>query len=251
MFWTKNIIAAFSFTGTIDALAMTIYEFDASTLQTVGTPFEGHTDTVTGLALSFDEALLASASFDDTIRLWDCESRQLLASFDVQKITALLLSPDSRQLAYKSYASDDHEICICDTPPDVLTQATGRRRPLISTVPVSSRPLPTIDPQQPVFVRLRKFLSFSSHTNAVHPIRNDQPRDPLDFSATLPLPRPLLGHTSTQGRPNINSGENSQPERPHLSFDDCFCRKRIRSLLSGSQLEVPRAGPCIASSWVK
>ncbi|KAG2758287.1 hypothetical protein P692DRAFT_2017782 [Suillus brevipes Sb2] len=30
------------------------------------------------------------------------------------------------------------------------------------------------------------------------------------FSATLPLPRPLSGHTSTQGRLHMNSGENSR-----------------------------------------
>ncbi|KAG2743297.1 hypothetical protein P692DRAFT_20707282, partial [Suillus brevipes Sb2] len=77
----------------------TIYEFDASTLETVGTPFEGHTDLVRGLALSFDGALLASSSRDDTIKFWAFESRQLLASFDVQHPSNLILSPDSRKLA--------------------------------------------------------------------------------------------------------------------------------------------------------
>jgi WD40 repeat protein len=55
IFWTnnnKNILAAFTFTKN-DA-AKTIYELDASTLETVGTPFEGHTKHVRGLALSFD-----------------------------------------------------------------------------------------------------------------------------------------------------------------------------------------------------
>ncbi|KAG2335402.1 WD40 repeat-like protein, partial [Suillus weaverae] len=47
----------------------TIREFDASTLETVGVPFEGHTSTVSGLALSSDCALLASASWD-VIKLW-------------------------------------------------------------------------------------------------------------------------------------------------------------------------------------
>ncbi|KIK34814.1 hypothetical protein CY34DRAFT_47852, partial [Suillus luteus UH-Slu-Lm8-n1] len=77
----------------------TIYEFDASTLETVGTPFKGHTGRVTGLALSFDGALLASSSRDDTIKLWAVESRQLLASFHVQNPWLLILSPDSRKLA--------------------------------------------------------------------------------------------------------------------------------------------------------
>jgi WD40 repeat protein len=127
VFWTndnKNIIAAFSFT---DVPAKTIYEFDASTLETVGTPFQGHTDLVTGLALSFRGALLASASNDNTIKLWDCESRQLLASFDVQNPRILVLSPNSRQLAYTVDTEDhDYKIYICDTPPEVLAQARVR-----------------------------------------------------------------------------------------------------------------------------
>lgn len=116
VFWTNNnksIVAAFTFT---DDHAKTIYEFDASTLKTVGSPFEGHTKLITGLALSFDGALLASAARDDTIKLWAFESRQLLASFDVQNPFALVLSPDARQLAYTTFSA----IVVCNTPPDIL-----------------------------------------------------------------------------------------------------------------------------------
>jgi WD40 repeat protein len=126
VFWTKNnknIIAAFSFTKDDHK---TIYEFDASTLETVGTPFKGHTDRVTGLVLSFDDALLASTSLDNTIKLWAFESRQLLASFHVQDIFRFVVSPDSRQLAYTTYTRDDNSIYICDTPPNVLAQARVR-----------------------------------------------------------------------------------------------------------------------------
>jgi WD40 repeat protein len=133
VFWTnKNttIIAALSFTSTTSDDITTIYEFDGSTLETVGTPFKGHTDRVTGLALSFDDALLASASWHDhTIKLWAFESRQLLASFDVQNIYRLVLSPDSRQLAYTVNTESDHKICICDTPPKFLAQARVRILP--------------------------------------------------------------------------------------------------------------------------
>jgi WD40 repeat protein len=127
VFWTNNnktIIAAFRFTE--DDPASTIYEFDALTLETVGTPFEGHTSIVRGLALSFDGALLASTSKDNTIKLWAFESRQLLASFDVQNLLRLILSPDSCQLAYTIITEGDYKICICDTPPDVLAQARVR-----------------------------------------------------------------------------------------------------------------------------
>ncbi|KIK33054.1 hypothetical protein CY34DRAFT_38563, partial [Suillus luteus UH-Slu-Lm8-n1] len=37
---------------------------------TVGTPFKGHTSFITGLTLSFNQTLLASASWDNTIKLW-------------------------------------------------------------------------------------------------------------------------------------------------------------------------------------
>jgi WD40 repeat protein len=143
IYWTnknKNILAAFSFTKDINH-TKTIYEFDASTLEIVGTPFKGHTDDVSGLALSSDGALLASSSEDNTIRLWAVESRQLLASFDVQNPRTLILSPDSRKLAYMTYTKvpspayladlEDNWICICDIPPDILTLAQARvRNPL-------------------------------------------------------------------------------------------------------------------------
>ncbi|KAG1859348.1 hypothetical protein DFJ58DRAFT_288372 [Suillus subalutaceus] len=132
VFWTnknKTIIVAFqiNFTADLDRYdhTKTIYEFDAVTLETVGAPFEGHAKYIGGLALSFDGALLASASYgDNTIKLWAFESRQLLASFDVQNTSRLIFSPDSRQLAYTIRINDDdHKIYICDTPPDILAQA--------------------------------------------------------------------------------------------------------------------------------
>jgi WD40 repeat protein len=138
IFWTnknKTIIAAFEFNFTADSdlndFPKTIYEFDAITLDTVGAPFEGHTNTIVGLALSVDGALLASASYhDETIKLWAFESRQVLASFDVQNVIRLIFSPDSRQLGYVINTEDDwdhvHKICICDTPPNVLAQARVR-----------------------------------------------------------------------------------------------------------------------------
>ncbi|KAG1870955.1 hypothetical protein C8R48DRAFT_65800 [Suillus tomentosus] len=124
MFWTnnnKNILAAFSFKGDY---ARTIYQFDALTLGTVGTPFEGHTRVITGLDLSFDHTLLASAAKDDTIKLWAFQSRQLLASFDIQKPYTLVFSPISYQLTYTTWSNGDTKIYICDTPSDVLAQAS-------------------------------------------------------------------------------------------------------------------------------
>ncbi|KIK32980.1 hypothetical protein CY34DRAFT_813935 [Suillus luteus UH-Slu-Lm8-n1] len=220
IFWTnknKTVITAFEFTTDSKSIKpdkddassgpKMIYEFDASTLETVGAPFEGH-KRVTGLALSFANVILASASRDDTIKIWAFESRQLLTSFDIKNVYRLVLSPDSRKIAYTIFAKNDHKICICDTPPDILAQArniarkklnlnhllhshatrplAGPRRPPILAIPIVPRPPPTNDSQQPALSRFSKLLRFP-RANAV-PVRHIQPRDPLDFPATLPLP---------------------------------------------------------------
>jgi len=121
VFWTakdRSIVAAFSFGDDFEE-HRTICEFDASTLETVGAPFE-HAQTITGLALSFDCVLLASASQDNTIKLWAFESRQLLVSFDVHKPRILILSPNSRQLAYTTY--HQFKIHVCDISPDIIAR---------------------------------------------------------------------------------------------------------------------------------
>ncbi|OAX31254.1 hypothetical protein K503DRAFT_860825 [Rhizopogon vinicolor AM-OR11-026] len=66
----KTIVAAFTFKlDDNKEPTNTIYEFDASTLDTVGARFEAHTKVVTALALSYHCALLASVSADLTINL--------------------------------------------------------------------------------------------------------------------------------------------------------------------------------------
>ncbi|KAG2065489.1 WD40 repeat-like protein [Suillus decipiens] len=235
IFWTnrnKTIVAVFKFSSD-SYRGETIYEFDASTLETVGAPFEAHANTIKGLALSFDGTLLASASQDNTIKFWTFESRQLLASFDVQNPRCLILSPDSRQLVYSTHTEDGCNICICDIPLNILAQAriiarkksahrdllnsdatrrhpAGHRRPPISAIPIPSRPPPTRDPQQPTFLRLRKLLRFSSLTNAV-PVRHIQPRDPLYFPATSPLPanRPFAESSLSTSLPGGTAFFNS------------------------------------------
>ncbi|KAG1762204.1 WD40-repeat-containing domain protein [Suillus occidentalis] len=245
IFWTNNnktIIAAFRFTK--DDIIKTIYEFDASTLETVGTPFKGHTKRVTELSLSFDDVLLASASFDNTIKLWAFESRQLLASFEVQNIFKVVLSPNSHQLAYTTRSEDSHKIYICDTPPKVLAQARkiartksnlGRllhshatrlparhRKPPIYTIPTVQRPPPTNDSQKPSFLQFSKILRFP-RTNII-PVRHIQPRDPLDVPATFPLPSSLSAQPASRfdhfeiGSPSLPSNGVVQSLRQHLSF---------------------------------
>jgi len=264
IFWTtkdKSIIAAPSFT--LDSgirKPTTIYEFDASTLQTVGDPFEGHANYITGLALSSDCVLLASASWDSTINLWSFESRQLLASFDILINRSLIFSPDSCQLAYTTWKEPN--IYVCDIPINILTslriakQKSGpesshlpkllnsdatrhavRRKPAISVVSPAPRLLTaTIDPPQPVFLGfLRKF--FPSRTGSPHPIRTNELRDPLDFSATAPLPRPL-----------VNPHENFQPPTTQSSAPTSTSFKsRLHRLSTWWPLQTGHTLPAIVS----
>ncbi|KAG2122221.1 WD40-repeat-containing domain protein [Suillus clintonianus] len=253
VFWTNEnntIIAACDFTNDE---ATTIHEFDAFTLETVGAAFEGHTKCVTDLALSSDGALVASISQDHDIKLWAFETRQLLASFHVQNVALLVPSPDLRHLAYTTAG---REIYICNTPPSVLAaleaqstiskpnknlerllQSDATRRPTavrhnLGTSPATSftprrqRPPPTVDRQQPIYLRLRNLLHFTSGTNAVPPDRSNQPRGPLDFPATSPLPPNRSA--SLQAGTQFDQFEISSPPNPsngvthflrqHLSF---------------------------------
>ncbi|KAJ8586040.1 WD40 repeat-like protein [Rhizopogon salebrosus TDB-379] len=253
VFWTnkETILAAFTFDEAVDnnepVAATTIYEFNASTLETVGAPFEGHAEVIRDLALSFDGALLASTSWDNTTKLWAFESRQLLASFQVLNSNILALSPDSNQLAYTTPqfgGGSDNNIIICNTPPGILSRirlvqaastitpenptlrdllnsdATRRRAnvrrnpaasPVISFPPRLPRPLPTGELQQPVFLRrLRKLLPTSSRLSAIPPIQDVQPPDPLH--ETIPNGRPQLENAGLSRR-FFDDSETTYPPR--------------------------------------
>ncbi|KAG1794682.1 uncharacterized protein HD556DRAFT_423523 [Suillus plorans] len=124
----------------------------------------------------------SSASFDNTIKLWDCESHQLLAFFNVQDLLRLILSPDSRQLAYTTITKDDCKPSVSLKSDTTRRPPTGHRRAPISTLSVSQRLPPKTVLQQPTFLCLRKLLRFPC-TNASQSGRKDQFHDPLDSSS--------------------------------------------------------------------
>jgi WD40 repeat protein len=260
VFWTtkdKSIIAVFRFPANdYDA----IYEFDASTLKTVGAPFKAHAGFIRSLAFSSDHVLLASSCFQ-TINLWAFKSRQLLASFDLKHaIFTLVLSPNSRQLAYTT--ANDCNIYICNIPANILAsiglaeeqQSSTRKpecslragllssdatrpvrgKPVITPVlsPISHSPRPVPTSNSHTFLRfLHKLLSSSSRMDVVRP---DEPHNPLDFPATSPLPRPLV-------KPDENSRPTPAP--PCVINTSPTLRSSLHRLSSWWPFQTEHASP--------
>ena len=61
--------------------------------------WQGHSDWITALAVSPDRQLLASASLDQTIKLWDLSSGERVGILHANRVTCLQFSPDGQTLA--------------------------------------------------------------------------------------------------------------------------------------------------------
>jgi WD40 repeat protein len=66
--------------------------------------FRGHADFVISVAFSPDGQMLASGSYDKTIKLWDVQSGQEVRTFrgHTDLVTSVAFSPDGRLLASAS-----------------------------------------------------------------------------------------------------------------------------------------------------
>ncbi|KAM6503266.1 WD40-repeat-containing domain protein, partial [Amanita muscaria] len=93
-----------------------LHDMQAPNLSLVGEPFRNG-GTVTTLAFSSDDKFLSSASSDDTIRVWNCSSREMMTQIPFRgphfgAVQAITFSHNGKHFAS---ASNDGSICVWDS----------------------------------------------------------------------------------------------------------------------------------------
>lgn len=94
-----------------------IYLWDTVTHELLAGPLQGHTDWISSLAFSADGKMIASGSFDDTIRLWDAKTYEPLGAAlkgHTGSVNGIAFDPENRWLVS---ASSDKTIRIWDVDP--------------------------------------------------------------------------------------------------------------------------------------
>lgn len=87
--------------------AMWVRVWDASTGEELST-FQLHTETINQIVWRFDSQMIASASDDKTVRVWDVVSDEPAEQFDYNgAVYAVDWSPDGSQLVFGGFQEDD------------------------------------------------------------------------------------------------------------------------------------------------
>jgi cytochrome c len=84
--------------------------------------FEGHRAPISGLAVSPDGSMLASASWDRTVRLWPLGSgAKRVLEGHLQNVNGVAFMPDGKSLVSVGYDPAVRIWPLPDGPPDVIT----------------------------------------------------------------------------------------------------------------------------------
>lgn len=97
-----------------------IWEWDSSTWQQVGEPWEDHSRDIRDIALNSNGTLIASASEDNYVRLWQLSDRQNIAVFKhSNEVHCVTFSTDDRHILS---GGADNKILKWQVPEDALPQ---------------------------------------------------------------------------------------------------------------------------------
>jgi len=98
----------------------TVREWDASTWQQVGDPWEGHNNQINAIAVNYAGTLVASASRDHYVRLWRLSDQRTIAIFKhSNRVCCVTFSVDSKHILS---GGDDAKISEWAVPKDTVPE---------------------------------------------------------------------------------------------------------------------------------